>query len=108
MSQSAFVGRTISPLTRRKSRSGLWAITLALGIGANTAIFSVVNGVVLAPLPYHEPDRLVMVYGRSDEHAQRMYISYPDFQDWQQAAHTFEQMAAFREQPYDLTGPGAP
>lgn len=82
-------------------------ITLALGIGANTAIFSVVQGVVLAPLRYREPDRLVMVW-ENNPRFPRVWDSYPNFQDWQRSARSFQQMAAFREQPVDLTFPGAP
>jgi len=81
--------------------------TLALGIGANTAIFSVVEGVVLAPLPYFEPDRLVMVW-ENNPRFPRVWDSYPNFQDWQRSARSFQQMAAFREQAVDLTFPGAP
>src|SRR5579864_1281326 len=82
-------------------------ITLALGIGANTAIFSVLEGVVLAPLHYREPDRLVVVWERNPRFP-RVWDSYPNFQDWQQSARSFQQMAAFREQQIDLTFPGAP
>src|SRR5580658_4243542 len=81
--------------------------TLALGIGANTAIFSVVEGVVLAPLHYFEPDRLVMVW-ENNPRFPRVWSSYPNFQDWQRSAHSFEQMAAFRQQGIDLTAPGTP
>ena len=83
-------------------------LTLALGIGANTAIFSVVEGVMLAPLPYFQPDRLVMVwqYNRTLKHV--ISVSYPDFLDWQRDAHSFRQMAAFGWQDRDLTGPGTP
>jgi len=82
-------------------------LTLALGIGANTAIFSVVEGVVLAPLPYPQPDRLVMVL-QSRPTLKQLGISYPDFQDWQRGARSFEQMAALNWRSYDLTGPGTP
>lgn len=83
-------------------------LTLALGIGANTAIFSVVQGVVLAPLPYHEPDRLVMVL-ETNQRFQKDAISYPNFQDWQRSARSFEQMSAVMiDQGLDLTSPGAP
>jgi predicted permease len=81
--------------------------TLALGIGANTAIFSVVEGVVLAPLHYREPDRLVMVW-ENNPRFPRVWDSYPNFQDWQRSAGSFQQMAALREQQIDLTFPGTP
>jgi putative ABC transport system permease protein len=83
-------------------------LTLALGIGADTAIFSVVEGVILAPLPYREPDRLVMVL-ESNLRFPLDAISYPNFQDWQRSAHSFQQMAAVMEvQGFDLTAPGTP
>ena len=80
-------------------------LTLALGIGANTAIFSVVEGVVLAPLPYPQPNRLAMVL-ESRPSLKQVGISYPDFRDWQDGARSFEQMAALTWRNYDLTGPG--
>jgi predicted permease len=83
-------------------------ITLALGIGANTAIFSVVEGVILAPLPYREPDRLVAVRENSLTLKREMSLSYPDFLDWQRNALGFEQIAASNWQNYDLTAPGPP
>src|ERR1700756_1355336 len=82
-------------------------LTLALGIGANTGIFSVVEGVVLAPLHYFQPDRLVMVWENNPRFS-RVFNSYPNFQDWQRSAHSFEQMTAFRKQAVDLTFPGTP
>ena len=82
-------------------------VTLALGIGANTAIFSVVQGVVLAPLHYRDPDRLVIVW-ENNPRFPRVWDSYPNFQDWQRSAQSFQHMAAFREQGVDITSPGAP
>jgi predicted permease len=82
-------------------------ITLALGIGANTAIFSVVRGVVLAPLPYPQPDRLVAVW-ESRPTVNRLGISYPDFLDWQSSARSFEKIAALSWHDYNLTAPGIP
>jgi predicted permease len=83
-------------------------VTLALGIGANTAIFSIVQGVLLRPLGYRQPDRLVMVY-ESNPRFPRVWISYLNFRDWQRSAHSFEQMAAFNTfKGFDLTSPGTP
>jgi predicted permease len=83
-------------------------LTLALGIGANTAMFSVVRGVVLAPLPYFQPDRLVMLL-ESNQRFSRDAISYPNFVDWQRSARSFELMAAIMlHQGYDLSVPGSP
>ena len=77
-------------------------IVLALGIGANTAIFSVVYALLLRPLPYPEPARLLVLAERSSD-GERMSISYPNFKDWQERAHSFEAMAAFRPQSFNLT-----
>ena len=81
-------------------------LTLALGIGVNTAIFSVLEEVVLRPLPYEHPDRLVAVllYNRTLKYA--TYLSYPDFLDWRQQSRSFEQVAAFQPQGFDLSSPG--
>ncbi len=83
-------------------------LTLAIGIGANTAIFSVVNGVLLNPLPYPEPDRLVTLF--HDKPSFRTgSISYPNFLDWQRDNQSFEAMAAYRHQGgMTLTGAGDP
>jgi len=77
-------------------------LTLALGIGANTALFSVVNGVLLNPLPYAEPDRLVAIYSKSGEFP-RSSISYPNFLDWVREQRSFSSLAAFKEDDYNLT-----
>jgi predicted permease len=94
-------------LARAPGFTAIAVLTLALGIGANTAIFSVVEGVVLAPLPYNQPDRLVLVMESNPRFA-HVWTSYPNFRDWQRTARSFEQMAAFREQGYDLSNPGTP
>jgi predicted permease len=94
-------------LVKAPGFTAIAVLTLALGIGANTAIFSVVEGVVLAPLPYNQPDRLVLVMESNPRFA-HVWNSYPNFRDWQRTARSFEQMAAFREQGYDLSNPGTP
>ena len=81
--------------------------TLALGIGANTAMFSVVDGVLLSPLKFPDADRLVMVLETNQRFSQDS-ISYPNFLDWQRGSRSFQQMAAYAWQGYDLTNPGTP
>src|SRR5271154_4246506 len=80
-------------------------LTLALGIGANTALFSVVNGVLLNPLPFHHPDELVALSESKPNFAQGS-ISYPNFLDWQKDNHTFSAMAVSRAYSFSLTGLG--
>jgi predicted permease len=82
-------------------------LTLALGIGANTAIFSVVNAVLLNPLPYSQPDHLVAMYQRTPDFPQSS-ISYPNFLDWRRQNHSFAEIAAFRQDDFNLTGMGEP
>jgi predicted permease len=82
-------------------------LTLALGIGANTALFTVVNGVLLNPLPYEDPGSLVALYAKSKEFP-RSSISYPNFLDWQRENHAFTALAAFRADDLNLTGVGEP
>src|SRR5260370_14782675 len=79
-------------------------LRLALGIGTNTALFSVVNGVLLNPLPYPNPGQLVALYGKAPGYAQAP-IAYPNFLDWQRDAHSFSSIALYRNADYNLTGP---
>ncbi|HET9726946.1 MAG TPA: ABC transporter permease [Gemmatimonadales bacterium] len=81
-------------------------LTLALGIGANTAIFSAVNGVLLRPLPYPEPDRLLTVWGHHPSIG-RETASLPDFLDWRKA-RSFSGMAAWANTLFTVTGTGEP
>ena len=82
-------------------------VTLAVGIGANTALFSVVNGVLLNPLPYPQSSRLVAI---SEKNAgmDTAPISYLNFFDWEQATQTFSSMAIYRHEDWNLTGNGQP
>lgn len=80
-------------------------LTLALGIGANTAIFSVVNGVLFNPLPYPHPEQLVAIH-ESKPNFMDGAISYPNFLDWQKENNSFSAMAVSRNYGYNLTGRG--
>ena len=85
------------------------ALTLALGIGANTAIFSVVDAVILRPLPYPEPARLVELWGNVKRaKVERRGASYPDYVDWRTQSRSFEAMAAFDSGTMILTGADEP
>ena len=84
-------------------------LTLALGIGANTAIFSVVDAVILRPLPYPEPARLVELWGNVKRaKVERRGASYPDYVDWRDQSQSFERMAAFDSGTMTLTGVDEP
>ena len=80
-------------------------LALALGIGANTAIFSVVNAVLLRPLPYAESDRLVFLNEMSPV-LDEMSISYPNFEDWRSQNRSFERIGVYNRSSYNLTGVG--
>jgi putative ABC transport system permease protein len=84
-------------------------LTLALGIGANTAIFSVIDSVLLRPLPYHEPDQLVMVWESNSQHPNpHNTVSPPNFLDWKSRNTVFSDMAYIADVRNNLTGNGAP
>jgi predicted permease len=89
--------------------SAIVVLTLALGLGANTAIFSLVNAVLLAPLPFHHPDRLVMVWSKN---VSKGYKTSPtsggDFAEWKSQNSVFDGMAASSDTLYTLTGAGEP
>jgi putative ABC transport system permease protein len=97
-------------LLKRPGFTVIALVALALGIGANTAIFSLVNAVVLRPLPFPEPDRLVWVYGNIRSGGNRASVSPPDFLDYRAQNKTFAQLAASGTMPLsvNLTGSGEP
>jgi putative ABC transport system permease protein len=80
------------------------AVTLALGVGANTAIFSVVNAVMLRPLPFSNPDALVRLWESDPEHGRPTFaLSHPNFLDWRAEARSFQNMAAMTNGTFTLT-----
>src|SRR5438034_7323662 len=90
-------------LTKDPAFTIIAGITLALGIGANTAIFSVVNAVLLRPLPFPDPGRLTMVISVNPAKGfPRFPVSPPDFIDWRAQSRVFEEMAAGDSGPYNL------
>ena len=97
-------------LLKRPGFTVIALVALALGIGANTAIFSLVNAVVLQPLPFPEPDQLVWVYGNIRNGGNRASVSPLDFIDYRNQNKTFEQFAASGSlpMPLNLTGSGDP
>jgi putative ABC transport system permease protein len=95
-------------LMKRPGFTVIALIALALGIGANTAIFSLVNAVLLRPLPFAEPDRLVWAWGNVRTGSNRASVSPPDFLDYRQQNTAFEEFAAFMPVALNLTGSGEP
>ena len=81
-------------------------LTLALGIGANTAIFSVINAEMLQPLPYHDSARLVRIWAMNTRGGTegRFSASYPDFEDWRSQSRSFDGVAAYSNDSVNLTG----
>jgi putative ABC transport system permease protein len=96
-------------LQRSPGFTAVAVLTLALGIGANTAIFSVVNSVLIRPLPYHDPASLVMVWESSSQHPNpHNTVSPPNFLDWQSRNTVFSRMAYIFDERDNLTGNGDP
>jgi len=96
-------------LWKNPALTGIAVAALALGIGANTAIFSVVHGVLLSPLPYPEPERLVrLIDSNPQANLPRFPTSPPDFVDWRTQNKVFSHLAAIRTEYVNLTGEGDP
>ncbi len=103
------IKHAIRLLVRQPGVSIVAVITLALGIGANTAMFSAVDAILLRPLPYEDPDRVVMVWEkRQAEGVLDNVVAPADFVDWAKMNTVFESMAAFAPSSVDLTGVGEP
>ena len=92
-------------LARARGFTAAVVAVLALGIGANTAIFSVVKGVLLAPLPFEDPDGIVMVWEKTPRII-RLPVSGPNFLDWRAQNQVFEFIGAHSGNNFNLTGDG--
>jgi putative ABC transport system permease protein len=100
---------TLRLLGKQPATATAILLTLAVGIGANTAVFSVVHAVLIRPLPYPQPDQLVMVWEqRPAEGNYANSVSPADFLDWASMSRSFAAMAAYTDGPVDLTGAGDP
>jgi len=99
-------------LTKNPGFSAIAVLTLALGIGANTAIFSVVNGVLLRPLPFKDPDRIVRVWhtppAKSFPGMTFFSVSAANYYDWKRDNHVFDRMAIYDYRGFTLTGGAQP
>src|SRR5215216_6624586 len=90
-------------LTQRPGFTFFAVLMLAIGIGATTTIFSVVNSVLIRPFPYQEPDRLVIVWERqTQQKLPFMFASPPNYADWRESNQVFEEMAAFDSRGFFL------
>jgi putative ABC transport system permease protein len=94
-------------LRRQPTFTCIALLTLALGIGANTAIFSVVKAVVLNPLPYQDPERLVVLWEVNPDGALDR-VSIPTFEDWKRETRTLEAIAAYSQVDFTFAGAGTP
>src|SRR5438552_19045709 len=93
----------VRQLIKNPAFSAVAIITLALGIGANTAIFSIVNSVLLRPLPYPNADR-IMVLNESSGPGQDFSVALLDYFDWQKEAKSFEHLACTHKESRNLSG----
>jgi putative ABC transport system permease protein len=94
-------------LLKERALTIVAVLALTLGIGANTAIFSVINAVLIRPLPYPQSARLMRIYEKSPD-SEISSVSYPNFLDWRQQSETFEDMSTFRAQGFNITGNQGP
>ncbi len=100
------LGYAFRTLRQRPAFAGVTLSTLALGIGATTVMFTVINGVLLKPLPYPEPERLLSLQGHTEKYGDNWGVSYPNFLDCQRAVHSLSAMAAWSYSGGTVSAPG--
>ncbi len=92
-------------MRKRPGVTFLVIAALVLGIGANTAVFTVVNSVLLRPFPLPDPDRVVIIWATSKQ-IPNMAVSYPEYLDWKEQSHSFQSMSALQAISFNMTGRG--
>ena len=100
------IGFGFRQLVKRPALPLMIVALVAVGLGVNTAIFSVVKAVILEPLPYESPDQLVMIWDTRQSH--QVPVSYLNFQDWRTANESFDDIGVFDYTSFNLTGQGEP
>ena len=100
------VRTAIRTLLARPGFTLVAVLTLALGIGANTAVYTVVHGVLLAPLPYASPERVVVLNEVSPQFPNPISVSWQNYLDWRDRSRSFEAVGAMRQMQITLTGSG--
>ncbi len=101
------IRHAVRALKRRPIPTGAAIVTLGIGLGAVTAISGVVNGVLLRPLPYDDPQALFFLQERNDQDPE-LSVSYPNYVDWREQNGTFQHLAAFIDTEWTMTGLGDP
>ncbi len=101
--------QTLRSLLKNPGFTAAVLVTLALAIGANTAIFSVINAVLLRPLPYPDPERLMMIWTHNPlQGFDKDVATYPNFDDWRRSSRAFERISGYAGPSFTLTGRGDP
>ena len=93
----------VRTLLKHPAFTGAAVFTIALGIGATTAIFSVVNALILSPPQLHDPDRVVAIWRSPTDKRTEGFVSYLDLQDWRTRNHSFEDIAGYKPYSFDVT-----
>src|SRR5215204_6541335 len=92
----------VRTLLKHPGFTGAAVFTIALGIGATTAIFSVVNALILSPPQIHDPDRVVAIWRSQIDKRTEGFVSYLDLQDWRKGTHSFEEIAGYKPNAFDV------
>src|SRR5829696_8533531 len=112
MTSSTFVTdcrHAVRTLVTSPGFSVMAILTFAVGIGVNTAVFSVFNGVILRSLPYPDAERITMVWmDNRQQHIKEDITSYPNYRDWRDQGSSYAHLAAFTDSAFNLTGADQP